>query len=1420
MIFSLADISPVTAAGNAAPWDGTVDISWYDPSAAVYDIDTPAQLAGLAALVNGMTDPKCPKIIGNTAYIKNNHKDNVQLVGAGGGNVNGTVYYSNIDFAYKTVRLTSDLDMGGVYNQSAGTWSGPNWTPIGGKFPMIPGEAKGDCKVLDTRFNGVFDGQGHTVKNIYCDRYAAKGFPYSMAIGLIGYLGDASDLNSAITGTYEKGWMPTVRNVIVGKGYIYGRRMVGGVVGRVGKTNNGVIIENCANYADIKNTDSKGVGGVCGTGWGDGVIRNCYNSGSVTTTYSCPAGGICGSNGGMNIYNCYSTGRINTNGEKIGRGIGGHDSGSYTVGNCYYLSGSDDDDKSNGYYTGSTTKVKVSVSKLSSSDMKSSAFIDKLNASGVVFAADTKAINGGYPVLWYQNGSGAAVCKVSVQNPSSGGTVEADKQTAVYGQTVNFKAYPAAGWILDHFTVNGNPISTGFYMVTSDITVGAVFSEVKTASISIPANNDFYLVVQRTGYKLSGDQMVWVDNEELSNGDTVLQGNVITVLAHGYEGVPAADPDYEYNDAFHFTAEHTVKNADGTYTADGSGDVKITAERGMRCKSWINLADTGWYEMNPNQKTYTLSTAAQLAGLARLVNEKGITFSGKTILLGQDVSLENTDGTTGVRTWTPIGTSTTNSFRGTFDGQGHVIFDMSAWNDGSYCGLFGCCTDAVIRNFTITGSSKCESGSSYAAGIVANASACIVESCSSYVDVTAAGTHAGGIAASIGDGTAIKDCFNYGSIAGTSGIGGIAGVVNHGEDTLTGCGNFGTITAAGSETYGTGGITGRLAGKMESCVNKGAVKSSDRYTGGLAGYVTTRFSSEITCSRNTALVSSDSDNESAALGGLVGYAQYLSEGGNENTGTINTGGTFRSEYKDSKIGRVGDIKEIQPTGMIPDFQAAAKPIPKAQSGGFAVTFLANGKIVGTVSCAAGTSTVAEPAIPAITGCTAVWSQYQLQDRDITVKAIYRQNLVKDNAINESGVYYIPWFATGEIRIAGGLNVTLKGENGGTNGFFELCISAGDTTALTIDNVETTGSTTLLKLGKSNTLVLSGKNILTGSSDAKENEQPTVKISGDLLIRGSGSLGISAQINNAAVLVAAGSNVVQNSGALRIYKKDLLGFAGGAFYAAGSKVSINGGSFSGHTTSDNVAVLSADQLTITGGTVRVHAERSPQTLTSRKTVISGGSVLAIGHSGNSAAEKKYYYNGKSITNLTAAASVFRQILPFIDVFADNEYYDAIAYCCNKKYFSGTGSTTFSPGSPVTRAMFASVLYRMAGSPKVAGTVSFSDLNQDWYKKAVIWAVRSGITSGTGKTTFSPNAPITREQAAVFLYKFAQIRGKNIVLQNTGIVLPNAVSSWASQQVRWTLQKGIFTAESGVMDTPGANASRELLAQALMRYDALK
>ena len=1295
-----------------------------------------------------MADPAAPKITGDKSHLKSIRVDDVMLVGAGGGNVSDTVYTSNIDFAYKTVYLTQDMDMGGRYDAASGTWSGPNWTPIGGKFPMKPQEAENDCLTLDTRFNGVLDGQGHTVSNLYCDRYAAKGFPYSMAVGLVGFLGGACDNNANITAGFEDGWQPAVRNLVLSSGSVYGRRMVGGVVGRVGETKNGVVIENCANRASVRNTDSKGVGGIVGSAWGSGIIRNCYNTGDISTTYTCPAGGILGTNEGMDVYNCYNTGTIDTHGASYGRGIGGHDSGVYTVANCYYLTGCDDDADANGYYKGVSKKISVSCKAMSDTEMRQESFVRALNANGAAFAADTAKKNGGYPVLWFENGGTESTCTVSVGSAQHGTVSVSPSGTVTAGQTAELRAEAEAGWLFDYFTVNGKPIAGGFYTVTEDCTFGAVFKKVRTAKLSFAQGGGFYLAVRRTGWKYDDTgAMVYVTGEPVYSGDALLEGNVLTLLTHEYHGAQPSDGALEYRSGVLYTVTNAEKNADGSYTVSADGTVAITGVRNTRGKTWASCADKSWY--TGKQKSYTITTAEQLAGLAVLVNG-GTDFSGVTLRLGADLSLERDSASGAQRLWTPVGTSINRAFRGTFDGQGHKITGLRAYNEGSDSALFGCVSGAKIENLTVCGSAEGKAAASYAAGIVAYADASSIQKCAAYVDVAADGTHAGGIAAYICGGTLVADCVSYGVVSGASGVGGIVGVSYSGEDRIESCANFGAVTGTKSGTYGTGGLAGRLAGTLTKSANYGAVTSADRYTGGLAGYTTARNKTTVTLCRSEGTVSSTNTDERAATGLLVGYAQNLIWGGCAGAADA------------AAIGRSGSVKQTTVTGEAASFTAAPRPddVPPPPE-----------------------------------------KDTQVQEASLP--------LVENGRVTASGSYQIPWFSTGTIAVGANLDVTLCG---GSESFENLTLDVGSGTKLTLQNAVITGDKTLLKLAGGNVLTLTGENLLDGTSDTPGNENPTVTAGGDLTIGGEGSLRVSAQVNNAAVTVKAGSRLRQNSGTLSIRKTDKLGFAGGAFYAPGSTYELTGGTLCGYTDSDNVAVLSADRFTATGGEVRMTALRAPAVLLGSVT-LKNCAVIAWGHSGNSAKVSAVYAGEKAIPSLQSQSGVqWKTLLPFADVTADELWYDDIAFCYEKGWLKGTSDTAFSPGASMTRAMFVTALYRAAGSPAVKADAPFADLKADWYKKAVAWAAEAGVVQGTGRLTFSPDDALTVEQAAVLMQRYL----KDKLTADEAASLPEsagAVSAWARRGVQWAYDAGLLRETD--LTAPAEAASRVLLAQLLRR-----
>ena len=195
-------------------------------------------------------------------------------------------------------------------------------------------------------------------------------------------------------------------------------------------------------------------------------------------------------------------------------------------------------------------------------------------------------------------------------------------------------------------------------------------------------------------------------------------------------------------------------------------------------------------------------------------------------------------------------------------------------------------------------------------------------------------------------------------------------------------------------------------------------------------------------------------------------------------------------------------------------------------------------------------------------------------------------------------------------------MTLIGLDSRSEEFDNLTLTVGMGTKLTLQDVRITGDKTLLSLAGGNTLTLLGENRLIGCADAPGNACPTVISGGDLTICGSGSLKLQALVNNAAFMGAETSKISIENCLISVFKSDKLGFDGGAFCANGADLTMTNATFFGRTDSDNVAVLSADTIAMTGCTLRVEAEKSVHALLGSVS-IADCSLYASGHSGNSA-----------------------------------------------------------------------------------------------------------------------------------------------------------------------------------------------------------
>ena len=168
--------------------------------------------------------------------------------------------------------------------------------------------------------------------------------------------------------------------------------------------------------------------------------------------------------------------------------------------------------------------------------------------------------------------------------------------------------------------------------------------------------------------------------------------------------------------------------------------------------------------------------------------------------------------------------------------------------------------------------------------------------------------------------------------------------------------------------------------------------------------------------------------------------------------------------------------------------------------------------------------------------------------------------------------------------------------------------------------------------------------------------------------------------------------------------------------------------------------------------------------------------------------------------------------FSDVDAGDWYAEAAVYCRDNGLMNGTTATTFSPNVSMTRAQLCAVLYRMAGSPEMTGRDAFTDTPDGaWYEDAVLWAVRDHIMSGYTDGTFGPDDPITREQLAVMVSRYAALQGRAL---SAGQAALNAcsdaasVSSWAQSSVAQVLNGGLPTAGKGTVGPQATSLTDEL------------
>ncbi len=180
----------------------------------------------------------------------------------------------------------------------------------------------------------------------------------------------------------------------------------------------------------------------------------------------------------------------------------------------------------------------------------------------------------------------------------------------------------------------------------------------------------------------------------------------------------------------------------------------------------------------------------------------------------------------------------------------------------------------------------------------------------------------------------------------------------------------------------------------------------------------------------------------------------------------------------------------------------------------------------------------------------------------------------------------------------------------------------------------------------------------------------------------------------------------------------------------------------------------------------------------------------------------------------AASVCAAENGYADVSGDEWYAEAVAALREKGIMDGVGNGRFDPDGVLTRAQLATVLYRLADRPAVAGEDGFTDTEPGkWYSDAVLWASQNGIVNGYGNGLFGTTDPTTQEQLAVMLWRSAGSYVLGSEYADTDGA-ENAASAWAFDAVRWARVDGLLT--DAVAFEPTAAATRAKVADMVYRY----
>ena len=170
-----------------------------------------------------------------------------------------------------------------------------------------------------------------------------------------------------------------------------------------------------------------------------------------------------------------------------------------------------------------------------------------------------------------------------------------------------------------------------------------------------------------------------------------------------------------------------------------------------------------------------------------------------------------------------------------------------------------------------------------------------------------------------------------------------------------------------------------------------------------------------------------------------------------------------------------------------------------------------------------------------------------------------------------------------------------------------------------------------------------------------------------------------------------------------------------------------------------------------------------------------------------------------------------------------YFNYVKYVSEQDIMTGLNETTFGPMENLARAQFATILYRMAGSPETVYEDQFPDVpDGEFYSIPVTWAQKAGVITGYDEGNFGSADPLTREQMVTMMYRFAEVSGRDVSARADYMSFPDGyqVTEFAHEAMQWAVSEQIMQGTRGGLLVPGDSIIRAECAAIIARYNDAK